>query len=326
MVIPSYNRKPLLRRCLDALATQAVDPGTFEIVVVDDGSTDGTTEMVEGLQLPCELRLLRQQQGGWAAAQNAGIEASAGRICLLIDDDIVASPGLVAAHVAGHAEQAGPTIGIGPLTQVPPNGRDWYARTFAAEWDKHYDALARRAPTWMDCYGGNLSAPRDALLASGGFATDLAAAADVELSFRLCEKGVTPIYFAAADALHDDQKPGSRLLRDAQQRGVAYLQMAARHPAAETDLLGDYRAASSRELAVRRLLIAARVRPNLLRFVGAAAPGAGVKAFLHHAIQRFAFWQAVREEVDDERWRQITGGGQTATRQPAGSTAGDSVP
>jgi len=310
VVIPSYNRSQMLRRCLDALVRQDQDPQSFEVVVVDDGSSDGTTEMVEGLQTPFELRLLSGRQGGWAAAQNAGIEASSGEICLLIDDDIVASPGLVAAHIAGHAAVQGSTIGIGPLTQEPPRGReDWYARIFAAEWDKHYAALALRQPTWMDCYGGNLSAPRAALLESGGFAKDLAAAADVELGFRLCQAGSVPTFFPAADAVHDDQKPGSRLLKDAQLRGVAYLQMAERHPQAEADLLGAFATDGSRELAIRRLLIALRVRPSWLVRLGAAAPGAGNKTFLHHAIGRFAFWQSVRAEVGDERWRELTRNG-----------------
>ncbi len=318
MVIPSYNRRDLLRRCLDSLVAQDQDPKTFEVVVVDDGSSDGTTEMVESLQTPFEMRLLRQGQGGWAAAQNAGIAASTGLICLLIDDDIIASPGLVAAHVAGHASTARQTLGIGPLSQVPPRGRDWYAQTFAAEWDKHYAVLAEREPTWMDCYGGNLSAPRSALLASGGFAPDLAAAADVELAFRLCTAGLSPAFFATADALHDDQKPGSRLLRDAEMRGVAYLQICARHPAIEPDLLGTFAQASPRELAARRVLIAVRVRPALLVSIGSLVPSKSGKSFLHHAIQRFAFWRSVHHEVNEQRWQELTReGAEAADSAPA---------
>jgi glycosyltransferase involved in cell wall biosynthesis len=298
----------MLRRCLDALTAQDCDPATFEVVVVDDGSSDGTTQMAERLKTPFQLRLLRQQQGGWAAAQNSGIEASAGRLCLLIDDDIIASPNLVAAHVAGHESQRGPAVGIGPLTQLPPRARDWYAHTFAREWNKHYALLASRPPGWMDCYGGNLSAPREALLQCGGFATDLAAAADVELGFRLCREGAEPRFFAQAEAVHDDQKRGKRLLRDAALRGSAYLEIASRHPEAEIELLGTFRQGSRREIAVRRALIAARVPPGALVALGGLAPGAEPKVFLHHAIQRFAFWRAVRRDVDAPRWRELTRG------------------
>ena len=325
VVIPSYDRRSMLRRCLEALIAQTQDPGTFEVVVVDDGSSDGTTEMVEALETPFELRLLRQRQGGWAAAQNAGIEAAGGELCLLIDDDVIASPALVAVHIAAHAAHDDPTIGIGPLTQRPPEARDWYAHTFAAEWNKHFLALAQRQPGWMDCYGGNLSAPRAALVESGGFAKDLAAAADVELGYRLCRVGCVPRFFPAADAVHDDQKRGSRLLRDATFRGVAYLQMVERHPEAEADLLGTFRAASAREVAVRRLLIALRVRPGLLKAVGGLVPGAERKAFLHHAVQQFAFWRSVRHEVDGERWRELTRGDLTGgTLEPIDGVAPES--
>jgi glycosyltransferase involved in cell wall biosynthesis len=305
VVIPTYNRREMLERCLEALARQSADPGSFEAIVVDDGSSDGTTEMVEGLETPFELRLLRRQHGRAAAARNAGIEASAGRICLLIDSDIVASPALVAAHLAGHAGQER-TLGIGPLTQVPPRARDWYARTFAAEWDKHYADLRRRPATWMDCYGGNISAPRAALVESGGYAEDLIAAADVELPYRLWRAGFTPQLFPEAEAVHDDQKRGSAVLKDSARRGKSYLEIARRHPGAEADLLGSFQAGGSREVAVRRILISLRVPPGLLVALGRFVPGQDRKAFLHHAIQRFAFWQSVRREVDDGRWRQLT--------------------
>jgi glycosyltransferase involved in cell wall biosynthesis len=305
VVIPSYNRRAMLRRCLEALAGQTQDPGSFEVVVADDGSGDGTAEMVEGLQTPFAIRLLKQRQGGWAAAQNAGIEASAGRICLLIDDDIIVSPQLVAEHIAGH-DAGGCTIGLGPLTQTRPDARDWYADAFATEWNKHFEELARRPAGWMDCYGGNLSAPRAALLEAGGFATDLAAAADIELAFRLCEAGCVPRYFPNAEAVHDDQKRGERQLEDARRRAVAYVQIADRHPQAEGDLLGWFRTGSGREIAARRLLIALRVSPHLLAALGRAIPSPERRIFWLHLVQRFGFWRSVREQVGRDRWGALT--------------------
>jgi glycosyltransferase involved in cell wall biosynthesis len=316
VVIPSHNRREMLERCLGALARQDADPGTFEVIVVDDGSSDGTTEMLEALEPPFELRLQRQQQGGAAAARNAGIETSAGRICVLIDNDVVASPGLVAGHIAGHARQER-VLGIGPLTQIPPRARDWYAHTFAGEWNKHYADLRRRPATWMDCYGGNFSAPRAALVESGGYAVDLIRAADVELPYRLWGAGFTPQLFPEARAVHDDQKRGSGVLRDAATRGKAYLEIAKRHPGAEADLLGSFQVDGSREVALRRILISLRVPPRLLVAVGRVVPGKGRKVFLHHAIQRFAFWRSVRRAVDQERWRELTRGALSRTPRAA---------
>ena len=190
---------------------------------------------------------------------------------------------------------------------MPPRESDWYSRAFAAEWNKHYALLAERRPGWMDCYGGNLSAPREALLRTGGFAADLAGAADVELAFRLCGDGLEPRFFPRAKASHDDQKQTPRLLRDAAMRGTAYLQIAARHPTTAGDLLGTFRTGSGREVAIRRALIALRVPPRLLTAAGGLVPGERLNSFLHHAIQRYAFWLSVRRQVDARRWRELTG-------------------
>src|SRR6266550_3444939 len=95
VIVASRNRRDLLRRCLDSLCRQTCDPASYEVIVADDGSTDGTAETVERLRTPFALRLLRLEQAGQAAAQNAAIEASEGEICLILDDDVIASPELV---------------------------------------------------------------------------------------------------------------------------------------------------------------------------------------------------------------------------------------
>jgi hypothetical protein len=234
---------------------------------------------------------------------------------VLIDNDIVASPGLVAAHIAGHAghERA---LGIGPLTQIPPRARDWFAHTFAAEWNKHYAELRRRPATWMDCYGGNFSAPRAALVESGGYTTDLPGAADVELPYRLWRAGFVPQLFPEADAVHDDQKPASRILEDSARRGGAYLLFAGRHPGAEADLLGSFQADGPREVGLRRALISLRVPARLLVALGRLVPGEENRVFLHHAIQRYAFWLSVRRQVDGERWEELTRGSLSRGARP----------
>ncbi len=172
VIIPTYNRAGRLRACLDALARQTVEPGVFEVVVVDDGSTDGTPEMVEGLEFPHPLRVLRREHGGSAPARNAGVEAAASPLCLSLDDDIVADEGLIAAHLAAQREHGGVAV-IGRIERTLPRHAGRFARHRARELREHCDRLARggRAPTFTDCYSGNLSVPRDVMLAVGGFAS-----------------------------------------------------------------------------------------------------------------------------------------------------------
>ena len=72
------------------------------MIVADDGSSDGSAEMLESLQTPYRLRVLRLGKGGKPAALNAALQVAEGDVCLFLDDDIIASPGLVAAHVEAH--------------------------------------------------------------------------------------------------------------------------------------------------------------------------------------------------------------------------------
>ncbi len=304
VVIASRNRRELLRRCLTALAHQTQDPDTFEVIVADDGSSDGTAGMVEGLPTPLHVRVLQLQQGGWAAAQNAAIHASEGAVCLITDDDVIASPALVAEHVSAHGS-GGQLIGIGVLTQQPRAARDWYAHAFARAWNEHYDELDHRPARWTDCYGGNLSAPRSTLIEVGGFATDLSAAEDIELGYRLCAAGCVPRYIPNARAVHDDQKRGSRMIEDAQRHAVSYLEVAKRHPAALPDMLGRFRATGDRLVSLRRLLITLRAPPTPLASIGGLIPGNGRKMVWFHFVSKLAFWRSIRQSVSRHRWTQL---------------------
>jgi glycosyltransferase involved in cell wall biosynthesis len=305
VLIASHNRRGLLRRCLDSLGAQTQDPGAFEVIVADDGSTDGTADLVEGLDTAFALRVLRLAQAGKYAAINAAIEAARGPVCVIFDDDVIASPELVGAHLAAHREDAR-TLGIGALTQQPPPGRDWYAQAFARGWNEHFEERGDRPADWTDCYGANFSAPRSALIECGGFATDLTVAGDLEIGFRLQRVGCVPRYLPAAHGVHDDRKGYRRMLDDARRQGAAHVELAARHPAAAHRLLDWPSTAGANELRVRRLLIALRVPPAPLVTLGALVPGAGRRMVWFHAVRRFAFWRSARRSMDRRQWARVT--------------------
>ncbi len=315
VVITSYNRRELLRRCLDSLAAQTLEDSRFEVLVLDDGSTDGTTEMVESLATPYRLRLLSGKQRRWARARNAGVEAAEGRVCLHVDDDIICGTGMLAGHVAAHAEGER-VVAIGKLTQAPPDADDWYAHAFAQGLNEHYEELQRRPPAWTDCYGANLSTTRAVYLEVGGFATDQPAAIDLEFGLRLVEAGCTLRYLPDADGIHDDQKLSQRMLEEAEIFGRAHLQVVEKHPSAEPQMLDWVGPAGPRELAIRRALIASRIPPPALAALGRLLPGSGRKMIWLHFVRRFGFWRSVRENVDTARWRQLTDGKPAAVREP----------
>ncbi len=307
VVIATHNRRELLRRCLESLVEQTQDPSTFEVIVADDGSEDDSAAMTEAFDAPYRLHLLRLEKAGHAAAQNAALELAAAPVCLLLDDDVVASPELVAGHVEGHRRQPS-TIGVGSLAQEPLAADDWYAHAFARGWDEHYDELASRDARWTDCYGANLSAPREKLIEIGGVSTDLPAAKDFDLALRLCRAGCVPRYLARAHGTHDDQKGRGRMLADARRQGGMHVELAGRFPEAAPTLL-DWRAgAGPRELALRRAAIAVHLPPASLAWMGRFVPGEGRKMIWLHFVRRLAFWAGIRRNLSRRAWRLVTHG------------------
>jgi glycosyltransferase involved in cell wall biosynthesis len=304
VIVASRNRCELLRRCLESLRGQDADPATFEVIVADDGSSDGTAEMVETFEAPFALRLLRLERGGKSAALNQAIGAADGAICLFLDDDIVASPQLVSAHLAAHRRD--PTmLGIGAITQQPIEANDWYARSFAQGWNEHYEEKPQGRIGWIDCYGANFSAPRATLLEVGEF-KDIPTAEDIEMGFRLEEAGCIPTFLPRAHGIHDDQKSGQRMLADQRRQGQVHVELAERFPAMGAQLLPWDETVAPRELALRRVLIALRIPPRALASLGRLLPGKGRKMLWLHIVRRFAFWRSVRQSVGRSEWRSLT--------------------
>ncbi len=104
VVIPTYNRKPILEKCLQALEKQQFDANLvsgYEVVVVDDGSTDGTVEWLQNQadRFP-HVHLLEQDHKGPAAARNLGVKRANGDTIIFIDSDLVVLQGFLQAHAS----------------------------------------------------------------------------------------------------------------------------------------------------------------------------------------------------------------------------------
>ncbi len=102
VVIPTYNRRPILEKCLIALETQSLlsDKDNYEVVLVDDGSTDGTPAWIKAnaLKFP-HVRLYEQDHGGPAKGRNLGVEKSEGDVVIFIDSDLVVTECFISCHL-----------------------------------------------------------------------------------------------------------------------------------------------------------------------------------------------------------------------------------
>ncbi len=111
VIIPTYQRAEVVCRNVLALARQTVDASRFEVIVVSDGSTDRTVEMLGALAVPFRLNVIDQELLGAAAARNAGAEIASGSLLVFLDDDMDPDPGLLDAH--WQHQQAQPSLLIG---------------------------------------------------------------------------------------------------------------------------------------------------------------------------------------------------------------------
>ncbi len=235
VVIPTHDKRALLARTLAALRAQEVAPGTaWEIVVVDDGSSDGTGDWLaaERERPGVELRVVTPEHNvGRARARNLGAFAARGRWVLFVDDDIVAPPGLLAAHLA-------------LLEAHPGHGTIGYAVTAPELIDaphlRYLDTrgVARLGPGPAPAryfVTQNAAVPRDAFVAVGGFDEAFRSYGfeDMEVAFRLEDRaGVRFHCLPAPVPVHVHHHTLAQLLEKRRECGRGSLQLLAdRHPA-----------------------------------------------------------------------------------------------
>ncbi len=104
IIIPTYNRKKSLLRTLDSLARQTYPISSFEVLVVDDGSTDGTEDVIQE-PLPIVLQYVYQVNSGGAVARNRGASEARGDLLIFLDDDMTLLSDYVAALAKAHAQE-----------------------------------------------------------------------------------------------------------------------------------------------------------------------------------------------------------------------------
>ncbi len=198
VVIPTYNRKALLRRCLEAALGQ--DYPDYEVIVVDDGSTDGTGEMVRR-EFP-QVRYIRQEPNrGPAAARNRGIEAATGEIVAFTDDDCVVPRDWLTRLLEGFRRYPD-VAGVGGF-QDPPETLISDNPIARAEHTRRLQRWGEQA--FREVTGGaevpglgtnNVAYRRDVLLQVGGFdeGFPVAAGEDADLKLRIAQAGYKLLY------------------------------------------------------------------------------------------------------------------------------------
>jgi glycosyltransferase involved in cell wall biosynthesis len=222
VVVCTYNGAATLRECLTSL--RRLDYPDYEVILVDDGSTDDTPDIVKDFP---EVRCIRQDNLGLSAARNTGLHAARGEIVAYTDSDCIADPSWLLYTVQAMREQGVEAIG-GP--NVAPPSDNWVAKCVAASpgGPSHVmldDRYAEHVP------GCNMAFNRAALLAIGGFDAQFHQAGDdVDICWRFIDASLKIGYAASALVWHRRRNTIAAYLRQQKGYGRSEAMLQFKHP------------------------------------------------------------------------------------------------
>ncbi len=221
----TYNRAALLERVLDACFEQTFDPHEYEVVLVNDGSTDATPEVIAraARRADCRFVVIDQVNSGLAKGRNAGIARASGERIIFIDDDVLPLPSFVEEHMRSH-EQAPKAIVRGGAINV-----------------ESFDDLP--VPIWgLKDYSANffwttnVSVPLATIRAIGGFNDSFSEYGweDIDVGLRLRFGGVRAVFNPKALVYHYKPRPRSgnveKMIAQARAQARTAVQLAEIHP------------------------------------------------------------------------------------------------
>jgi cellulose synthase/poly-beta-1,6-N-acetylglucosamine synthase-like glycosyltransferase len=193
VIVPAYNAAPTVDACLEGLLRQSVPGNRYEVILVDDGSSDETREIVGRY----DVRLIAQSHQGPAAARNRGVVEAKGEIVLFTDADCVATESWIAKMVKPFDDDE--VVGVKGAYCSRQGGI--VPRFAQYEYEERYERMARqRQIDFIDTYAAGYR--RRVFLKEGGFDARYIKDEDQEFSFRLAERGYKMVFNPQAVVYH----------------------------------------------------------------------------------------------------------------------------
>ena len=202
-VICTYNRGKYLESVLKSLAAQTLERREFEIIVIDDGSSDDTRSIAESFCRSLPIKYFYQENSGLAASKNRGIHEARGNIVLFLDDDDIAASNLLEEHLKTHEKYPDSRYAVLNYTTWASNLFITPIMKFITEIGcflfsygkiKDGDIL-----DYTYFWGGRSSCKRSFLLEHGVFNSIFRfGCEDIELGYRLSKHGLKVVYNARA--------------------------------------------------------------------------------------------------------------------------------
>lgn len=204
VVIPAFNRPEALEQTLQGLAGQPMAAERFEVLVVDDGSTDEGLQALAHRPWPYALQLLRQPRSGPGAARNRGVQESHGDLLVFLDADMIPSSNLLEAYHQAYVQDPR-AVFVGRQLAWPESFTSPFDRVFG------YASIGELGPEPVPiefhCLAsGNFALPRAVLDSLGGFDPELQMTEDTDLAYRAHQQGLQFRYVPAAVGYHNHPK------------------------------------------------------------------------------------------------------------------------
>jgi glycosyltransferase involved in cell wall biosynthesis/GT2 family glycosyltransferase len=208
IIIPTFNRWDALEETLAALARADYPANRWEVIVVDDGSTDDTEASIGRWieQAAIQVRYVRQTNSGPAAARNRGALEARGDALIFIDNDILVKPDFVRAHVDALAAHPGCWV-MGRVVHPPELRRTAFGRYRDSVWEAFHEAHTdERVSETSGMTAANVSMPAADFHRLGGFDEDftIASCEDCDLGIRARQAGIRVVYDPRIIVLHND--------------------------------------------------------------------------------------------------------------------------
>ena len=295
IVIPTYKRRDVVLASVQALANQEFN-GNFEVIVVVDGSEDGSAEALRQLETPFPLTVLKQSNQGRATALNNGVAIARGEILLFLDDDMEAHPHLLAEHDRSHREGADMVLGDIPLhPESPSNFLSEGVKKWADERIQHLSAPGVTL-SLHDLITGQASLERELFNSLGAFDTNfnlngLFGNEDLDFCSRLLKIGAKIAFNPQAISWQKYVVTPRQNLKQYHQAGRADVVFIRKHPDLAGEI-GNFGTESWRELVFWRWFL------QPMRWLVLTLLDMGVEnplvIGLFCKVRRLGYWQGVR--------------------------------
>jgi len=232
VVIPTFNRSRVLSETIDRIERQTVPRDLYEVIVIDNGSTDDTHNLLtEKARKYSNLKSLFQTKSGAAPTRNAGLRQASGDIVLFIDNDILAELDLVERHLEYHGRHANASI-IGSVIAPWDDKTDPFLRYLHHRGIYTPYTITSGPIDFSYYHTGNVSTLRSTLLDVGGFNEEffIYGMEDIELGYRLQKAGSRMVHGERAHAVHQYFPTYREFIERCEQAGYSLGKLIELHP------------------------------------------------------------------------------------------------